>query len=57
MDAVEYQSRAMQHAPKTAAEQKSEARRLARHGYGDYAIAQALKVSVEMVRRFLGKGA
>lgn len=57
MDALGYETRAAANAPKTAAEQEQEARRLACDGFGDYTIAQALRLSVEQVRRFLGEAA
>lgn len=55
--ALDLSALARLHAPRTAEELHSAIRELHAGGHGDYVIASATELSVDLVRRFLGEGA
>lgn len=55
IDGASYAKRAQLYRPHSPGEMKAAVHRLAREGYGDYIIASATRLSVEIVRQVLAE--
>lgn len=55
MTATDYAARAHLHRPKSPDEMREAVNNMASNGYGDYIIAAATRLSVEVVRQMLGE--
>jgi hypothetical protein len=54
-EALNYRTRADANMPQTVDDQRRTAKDLAREGYGDYTIADPLRMDVAAVRRLIGQ--